>query len=217
MRVDHTVVFGGVLIPRSMLCNEDQIRAEMIARLPRRQYEVIVFEPRFNHRVASFMCKDVIQWKRKELMAFPMSRLAARHCLLFLWCESYTLKIAMDLLVKWGFEYKSVFHVLLKRYKSGMPSSGGGHFTSPSAEFLLVACTPQTPYLSPKWRANTPPVPQEFHALAADTRRPATILGTIEAMYPNRNGYLHLCAPGPRTGWDCWGTALPEFFSSLHE
>ena len=205
-----TIFFQGNLVYAEDVPDSDVLKTQCMAALPHRQYEIIVFEPHYKERMCSCSAPDLLHMRPKELKEFPMASLAAPACLLFLWCDSYTLKTGMDLFHAWGFNYCTVWIVLLKRYRSGLPFMGSGQFTKPSTEFLLVASKPRTPHA--RWKSMHRSDLQEYHTIRAN-RRPMAIMTMIQAVYKNRNGYLHLCAPVQEHGWDCWGTAIPGYFT----
>ena len=52
-----------------------------------------------------------------ELCALPVKRLAEKDCLLFLWATFPQLPEALQLIKAWGFTFKTVAFVWLKRNK----------------------------------------------------------------------------------------------------
>ena len=75
-----------------------------------------------------------------ELCALPVAELAAKDCVLFLWATFPQLPEALQLIKAWGFHYKTVAFVWLKRNRKS-PSwfYGMGYWTRGNAEICLLA------------------------------------------------------------------------------
>jgi N6-adenosine-specific RNA methylase IME4 len=75
-----------------------------------------------------------------ELCALPVAELAANDCVLFLWATFPQLPEALQLIKAWGFRYKTVAFVWLKRNRKS-PSwfYGLGYWTRGNAEICLLA------------------------------------------------------------------------------
>lgn len=75
-----------------------------------------------------------------ELCALPVPELAAKDCALFLWATFPQLPEALQLIRTWGFRYKTVAFVWLKRNRKS-PSwfYGMGYWTRSNAEICLLA------------------------------------------------------------------------------
>lgn len=75
-----------------------------------------------------------------ELCALPVPELAAKDCALFLWATFPQLPEALRLIRTWGFRYKTVAFVWLKRNRKS-PSwfYGMGYWTRSNAEICLLA------------------------------------------------------------------------------
>lgn len=76
----------------------------------------------------------------KELCALPVGELAAQDSVLFLWATFPQLPEALRLIAAWGFTYKSVAFVWLKKNKkSDSWFYGLGFWTRGNAELCLLA------------------------------------------------------------------------------
>lgn len=75
-----------------------------------------------------------------ELCALPVPELAAKDCALFLWATFPQLSEALRLIRAWGFRYRTVAFVWLKRNRKS-PSwfYGMGYWTRSNAEICLLA------------------------------------------------------------------------------
>ena len=74
------------------------------------------------------------------LCALPVETLAAKDCLMFLWATFPMLPEALRLIQAWGFTFKTVAFVWLKRNKKSPTWFYGlGHWTRGNAEICLLA------------------------------------------------------------------------------
>lgn len=75
-----------------------------------------------------------------ELCALPVGKLAKKDCLLFLWATFPQLPEALQLIKAWGFQFKTVAFVWLKRNKKSPTWFYGlGYWTRGNAEICLLA------------------------------------------------------------------------------
>ena len=76
----------------------------------------------------------------QDLYQLPVSSLADKNCVLFLWCTFPKLSEALNLINAWGFTYKTVAFVWVKQNKSGKGYFWGlGWWTRSNAEICLLA------------------------------------------------------------------------------
>lgn len=144
----------------------------------------------------------------EELKRLPVGRAAAPTSVLFLWATNPMLSEAIELARAWGFEYKTVFKVWLKRTVGGTPVVGLGSWSRSSTELLLVA-TRGKGYMSWKTSRSEPQVfegPRTRHS-----EKPAAVRDAVRAFLrvPRR---LEVFARTTAPGWDAWGLEVPGFF-----
>jgi N6-adenosine-specific RNA methylase IME4 len=108
-----------------------------------------------------------------EICALPVLSLASPDAVLFMWTTVPHLRESFDVLVAWGFEYKT--NIVWVKDKIGL-----GYFVRNQHELLLVATRGDIPSPSP---ANRPPSvirgPRREHS-----RKPDEAYDLIERMYP---------------------------------
>jgi N6-adenosine-specific RNA methylase IME4 len=118
---------------------------------------------------------------------------AADNCVLFMWATSPKLREALDLMLSWGFEYKTC--AIWEKDQIGM-----GYYFRQKHELLLVGGkgTLQLPDDNKK--------PESvFHAPRTEhSEKPDIVYQIIETMYPEY-GKLEMFAREKRAGWDSWG------------
>jgi N6-adenosine-specific RNA methylase IME4 len=134
-----------------------------------------------------------------EICVLPVPSLASPDAVLFMWTTVPHLRESFDVLVAWGFEYKT--NIVWVKDKIGL-----GYFVRNQHELLLVATRGDMPSPSP---ANRPPsvisAPRREHS-----RKPDEAYALIEAMYPALPR-LELFARQRRPGWDVWGNETDKF------
>ncbi len=139
-----------------------------------------------------------------ELCALPVAELAAPDCALFLWATFPQLPEALRLIKAWGFQYKSVAFVWLKKNrKADSWFYGLGFWTRANAEVCLLATRGQ-----PRRQAKN--VHQviishvEEHSKKPDEarRRIVALMGNVPR--------VELFARYPAPGWDVWGNEVPS-------
>ena len=137
-----------------------------------------------------------------ELCALPVADLAAPDSALFLWATFPQLPEALRLIREWGFTYKSVAFVWLKKNrKADSWFYGLGFWTRANAEVCLLATRGH-----PKRQA------RNIHQLIISNReehskKPEEARRRIEALMgdPPR---VELFARRPAPGWDVWGNEV---------
>jgi N6-adenosine-specific RNA methylase IME4 len=131
-----------------------------------------------------------------EICALPILSLASPDAALFMWTTVPHLRESFDVLVAWGFEYKT--NIVWVKDKIGL-----GYFVRNQHELLLVATRGDMPSPSP---ANRPPsvisAPRREHS-----RKPDEAYELIERMYPELPK-IELFARHARPGWAAWGNEV---------
>ena len=137
-----------------------------------------------------------------EICALPVGELAAPDCALFMWVTFPVLPWAFDVIESWGFTYKSVAFVWVKRNaKSPGWFVGMGHWTRANAEICILATKGR-----PK-------------RIAADVRQVIDTPIERHSKKPDeiRDRIIRLCGDVPRVelfarqappGWDIWGNEI---------
>ncbi len=144
-----------------------------------------------------------------ELCMLPVAELAARDSALFLWATFPKLPEALRLVKEWGFTYKGVAFVWLKKNKKADSWFYGlGFWTRGNAEICLLA----TRGHPKRWAANIHQFiisPIEAHSKKPDKAREkiVALMGDLPR--------VELFARQTPPGWDVWGNevagTLPDF------
>ena len=87
-----------------------------------KKYQVIYADPPWSYRsgkVQGAAQNHYPTMTDQDLYQLPVSSLADKNCVLFLWCTFPKLSEALNLINAWGFTYKTVAFVWVKQNKSG--------------------------------------------------------------------------------------------------
>lgn len=138
----------------------------------------------------------------EELCVLPVSEIAEKDCVLFLWATFPQLKEALQPIKAWGFQYKTVAFVWLKtNRKADTWFYGLGFWTRGNAEICLLATKGH-----PKRKAaNIHQLiisPVEAHSKKPDAAREkiTALMGDLPK--------IELFARKESPGWDIWGNEV---------
>lgn len=136
----------------------------------------------------------------KDIMALPVSQIAAQKSHLYLWIPNALLPEGLSVMKAWGFAYKANI-VWEKVRKDGGPDGRGvGFYFRNVTELLLFGIRgDNNRTLAPaRSQVNLIRTQKREHS-----RKPDEIIPIIESCSPGP--YLELFARGNRMGWDMWG------------
>jgi len=107
------------------------------------KYQIILADPPWNYKdqgCQGTMANHYKGMKLDELASLPVSAIADKNAVLFLWATYPMLKEALSIIEAWGFEYKSIaFQWLKLNRKDGRPFYGLGRWTRGNTEPCLLA------------------------------------------------------------------------------
>lgn len=171
------------------------------------KYEIIYADPpwRYNDRKCSGACENHYQtMSLNDIKSLPVERLAHKDCILFLWATFPCLTEALNVINAWGFKYKTVGFVWIKRNKKS-PSYfyGLGHWTRANAEICLLA-TRGKPQRESKGVFQIVDTPIERHS-----QKPAVVRDKIIELMGDKPR-IELFARQRIPGWDAWGNEIQE-------
>jgi N6-adenosine-specific RNA methylase IME4 len=140
--------------------------------------------------------------KLDEIRALPVSALAAKNCVLWLWCTSPMLKLQIDLMEAWGFRFVTQGQ-WVKRTKKGKLGFGGGFVLRSASEPFVIGKRghPKTT----KSVRNIIEGPLREHS-----RKPEEAYAAAESMMPSARR-ADLFGRQLRPGWDVWGNERDKF------
>jgi len=176
--------------------------------LPSQQYNILYCDPPWQYfvwgkkgqgRTAENHYKTM---SLQEICALPVGRIAAPDSALFLWATCPQLPCAFELLGAWGFSYKTVGFVWIKKNKIADSLFWGlGHYTRANAELCLIA-TKGNPKRASKSVHQVIMTPIEEHSKKPDEarRRIVELMGDLPR--------VELFARDYPDGWDVWGNEV---------
>ena len=119
------------------------ITLEDIIHRRTKKYNVIYADPPWKYQDEmkghTFSLENEYETQDLEwIKGLPISMLAAKDCVLFLWATSPLLPQAFEVMRKWGFEYKTVAFCWNKISNKGAEIYNIGHWTMGSVEICLL-------------------------------------------------------------------------------
>lgn len=174
---------------------------------PKKKYQIIYADPPWSYRDKALAgnrgagCKYLVQ-NKEWIDSLPVVDLAAKNCVLFLWVTMPKLNECWDLITKWGFEYKTVAFVWVKKNrKSDSWFWGMGRWTRANAELCLLAT-----------RGNPKRINAGVHSVVIDrirehSRKPDDVRTRIIQLVGDLPR-IELFARQKTRGWDVWGNEV---------
>lgn len=138
----------------------------------------------------------------EELQDLPVAGLAAKDCLLWMWCTSPMLHIGLDVMAAWGFRYTTQGQ-WTKRTKHGKLAFGTGFVLRSASEPFLIGKrgNPKTTRVV----RNLIEGPLREHS-----RKPDEAYREAERLMPHARR-ADLFGREQREGWEVWGNESEKF------
>ena len=163
-----------------------------------RQYQIIYADPPWRYRHCASQSRQIENkyptmrlWDIKEL-DFPV----AKNAVLYLWATAPKLQEAIDVMLAWGFDYRTC--AVWDKEIIGM-----GYWFRGQHELLLVGV---------RGKFSPPPASMRISSVYRERRgrhskKPLRIRELIQSWYPDTNK-LELFAREKTPGWDVWGNEV---------
>lgn len=180
----------------------------MILIVNQKKYNIIYADPPWSYKTYSEKGKTRSAEKHyptmsiEDIKSLPVSEIAAKDCVLFMWITFPCLKQALDVLECWGFEYKTVAFVWIKQNKiSNSLFWGMGYWTRSNSEICILATKghPQ--------RINNSVHQVVISHIEQHSKKPDEIRERIVALMGNIP-CVELFARQKTIGWDAWGNEV---------
>ncbi len=141
----------------------------------------------------------------EDIKALPVAGLAAAPAHLYLWVPNALLPEGLDVMARWGFQYKTNLVWYKVRRDGGPDRRGVGFYFRNVTELLLFGVRGREARTLPPGRA----MPNLFPTCKREhSRKPDEHYALIEAC--SRGPFLELFARHPRAGWHQWGDECLE-------
>lgn len=180
-----------------------------------KKYQIIYADPPWKYNV--FSDKPPSARKAEEeyyevmdlldMGELPIWDIADNDCVLFMWTTYPTLPIALKLLKKWGFHYRTVAFTWVKKNRiSDSWFMGMGGWTRANAEICLLA-TKGNPVRKSKSVRSIIDTPIQEHSKKPDEARSRIVelMGDLPR--------IELFARQKTEGWDVWGNEVESDIS----
>lgn len=138
----------------------------------------------------------------EDICKLPVKKIADENSVLFMWMTFPTLKEGLKVIEEWGFKYKTVAFVWIKRNKK-TPSLfwGMGFWTRANAEICILAT-----------RGNPKRISAKVHQVIISpieehSKKPDEVRKRIVQLIGNLNK-IELFARQKIEGWDSWGNEV---------
>ena len=174
-------------------------------QFPTKKYSIIYADPPWAY--ADKGCHGACQkhyhtLRQKDICALPVQDITEKDAVLFLWATYPMLQEALNVVVAWGFTYKSIaFQWIKLNKKNGKPFYGLGRWTRGNTEPCLLAVRGKPQRIS-KSVFQLIQTPIEGHS-----KKPAIVREKIIALLGDLPR-IELFARQKITGWDCWGNEV---------
>jgi len=174
---------------------------------PNKKYQIIYADPPWSYRDKALAgnrgagCKYQVQ-ENDWIDNLPVSDIADKDCVLFLWVTMPKLNECWELIERWGFSYKTVAFTWVKRNKKSISWFWGmGSWTRANAELCLIA-TKGKPKRINAGVHSVIDTPIEGHSKKPDEtkKRIIALLGDLPR--------IELFARQKTEGWDVWGNEV---------
>lgn len=134
-----------------------------------------------------------------EICNLPVKNITQDNCILFMWMTFPTLKEGLEVIEKWGFTYKTVGFVWIKKNKKkDSLFMGLGFWTRTNAEICIIATKGKLKRKSMKVHQVIISAIEEHSKKPDETReRIVELIGDLSR--------IELFARQKAEGWDCWG------------
>lgn len=168
----------------------------------KKKYSIIYADPpwKYGPTIEHYPCVPL-----KEIYNFPIDKIAAENCALFLWVTFPILPEALETIRKWGFRYVTVAFNWIKTNKNnGKPFFGLGNWTRANAEICVLG-------IRGKLKRKSNKISQVvLSPLREHSRKPDEIRDKIVELMGDLPR-IELFARQTVKGWDCWGNETKKF------
>ncbi len=176
---------------------------------PNKKYKIIYADPPWSFKVWSDKGKGRSAenhypiMSKKEIQTLPIQDIADDDAVLFLWVTAPCLVEGMELIEKWGFEYKTIGFTWVKRNKIADSWFWGmGYYTRANAELCLLATKGK-----PLERVSKSVHQIVDERIMKHSKKPDVVRDKIVELFGDIPR-IELFARERVDGWDAWGNEV---------
>ena len=195
--------------------------------MPQGGYNIIYSDPpwNFGNRMYSSNGQDQHReigraydvMNTKEICELPIRQIAGEDCVLFMWTTDAHIPDAIEVMKKWGFKYKTVAFIWLKKEMSGTQVCYMGQWTMKNAELVLLGTKGKmTKYLKSR---KVRQLVEAKRNREKHSQKPQEVKNRIIQMFGNELPKIELFARGDKEwrnlfnenrfdGWHTWGNEI---------
>jgi len=178
-----------------------------------KKYKIIYADPPWEYRNSGIRGAAVNHYplmKDRDIESLPIQKISDKNSILFLWATFPKIQEALNVIKAWGFKYKTVGFVWVKKNKDNSNFMGVGWYTRSNAEICLIG-TKGNP---PKRNHNISQIIEEFKGKHSE--KPIIVKQRIVELVGDLTR-VELFARKPRNvlfpdinfkGWDVWGNEV---------
>lgn len=140
---------------------------------------------------------------KDDLENLPINQISDKDCILFMWVTDSHLDQGIDLMKKWGFKYKTIGFVWVKKTKNNKLCANVGAWTMKNTEICLIGTKGQmSKYKKKRNVFQLIEAERTIHSKKPDEARDriVEIFGDIPR--------IELFARQKVDGWDVWGNEV---------
>lgn len=172
-----------------------------------KKYQIIYADPPWTFKTYSKKGKEHKSaechyscMKKEDIQNLPIQDICEKDCVLFLWVTAPCLLEGIELINKWGFEYKTFGFTWIKQNrKSDSLFWGLGYYTRANTEICLLATRGK-----PLKRISKSVHQVVISKIREHSRKPDEVRERIVELFGDIPR-IELFARQQINGWDCWG------------
>lgn len=140
---------------------------------------------------------------KKAIKELPIKDITENDCACFMWCNDSHLEDGIEIMKSWGFKYKVIAFVWVKKTKNGKLYANTGNWTMKNAEFCLFG----TKGAMTKYKKVNNIYQVVEHDRENHSKKPQIFRDKIVQLF-GEVPKLELFARNETKGWDVWGNEV---------
>jgi N6-adenosine-specific RNA methylase IME4 len=141
---------------------------------------------------------------KKAIKELPIDDIADNDCACFMWCNDSHLEDGIEIMKSWGFKYKVIAFVWVKKTKNNKLYANTGSWTMKNAEFCLFGTKGA---MTKHKKANN--IYQVIeHDRECHSKKPQIFRDKITQLFGDELPKIELFARQKTEGWDVWGNEV---------